>query len=214
VKDSPLLAAPVVAVSSIGAADGARGAAAALACAGSDPDRAGLLVEVGGRPPRPTLLASAAAQRFERRLAAHLPKARVAARGSVCHLAATADQEGLEAVSAAVAVARDSLSVIHLESEVLRGLLDGEAGPSLSSVLLCAEPATDRALLALAVGELIGRGLAVAVLKRRLGWVVERRALFGAIGPETPGGLPPRLTQRLLPQPPPIEARPRSASPS
>jgi hypothetical protein len=116
----------------------------------------------------------------------------------MCHLAITAGEDGLEAASAAVAVARDSLSVLHLAPEALRGLLDGEVGPRLTGVLLRADPATERALLALAVRELVGRGLAVAVLKRRLSWVVERRALFGALGPDTHGGLAPRLLRRLL----------------
>ena len=44
----------------VGGADGARAAAAALACAGSEPDRAGLLVELDrGRRPRPALVATA-----------------------------------------------------------------------------------------------------------------------------------------------------------
>jgi hypothetical protein len=196
---NPLAAAPVVAVSWVGAAEGARGAAAALACAGSDPDRSSLLIDVGGRPPRPTLLASEAAQRLERRLVAHLPVGtRIAARGSVCQLAVSSEVDGLGAASAAVAVARDALSVLHLAPRTLREMLDGGFGPSLTGVLLRADPQADRALLALVVRELIGRGLSVAVLKRRLNWVVERRALFGALGPETPGGLPTRLANRLL----------------
>ena len=79
--------APTVLVTAVGGAEGRAAAAAALACAGADVDRAALLVDVGGRPPRPTLLASAAARGLEERLAAHLPSARVAARGQVCHLA-------------------------------------------------------------------------------------------------------------------------------
>jgi hypothetical protein len=51
-------------------------------------------------------------------------------------------------------------------------------------------------LLALIVRDLIGRGLAVAVLKRRLGWVTERRALFGALGADG-DGLSPALVRRL-----------------
>ena len=42
----------------------------AKACAGADVDCATLLVDVGGRAPRPTLLASAAAHRLEERLVA------------------------------------------------------------------------------------------------------------------------------------------------
>ena len=82
--------APTVLVAAVGGAEGARAAAAALASAGADIERAALLVDVGGRPPRPTLLAAAAAQRLEERLAAQLPQARVAARGQVCHLAVPA----------------------------------------------------------------------------------------------------------------------------
>ena len=65
----------------------ARPIAAALACAGSDPDRAALLLELSdGRAPRPALVASAAARALEERLAAHLPEAGVASRGALCHL--------------------------------------------------------------------------------------------------------------------------------
>jgi hypothetical protein len=37
----------------------------------------------------------------------------------------------------------------------------------------------------------------VGVLKRRLGWVTERRAGFGALGSDS-GGLPESLVRRLL----------------
>jgi hypothetical protein len=195
---NPLERAPVVAVSVVGAADGSRGAAAALACAGADADRATLLIEVGGRRPRPTLLASAAAQRLEERLVAHLPRLRVAARGHVCHLAVAAEEEGFEAASAAVTVARGSLAVLHLAPEMLRLSIEGTAGPRPTGVLLRANLAVDRPLLALAVRELVERGLAVAVLKQRLSWLVERRALFGALAPGTTGGLTPKLVRRFL----------------
>ena len=77
----------VVLVTAVGDASGSKAAAAALACAGSDPDRPGLLIDVGGRPPRPTLIASAGARELEERLAAHLPQLRAASRGQTCHLA-------------------------------------------------------------------------------------------------------------------------------
>jgi hypothetical protein len=186
----------VVGVSSVGAAEGARGAAAALACAGTDADRAALLVDVGARPPRPTLLASAAAQRLEKRLAAHLPAARIAARGQVCHLAVAPGEEGLEVAAAAVPLVRDSLAVLSLPAAALRTVVDGESGPRPTGVLLRADVAGDRELLALAVRDLLARGLAVAVLKRRLGWVTERRALFGALPPEGVG-LPQSIVRRL-----------------
>ncbi len=193
---NPLGGAPVVLVTSIGTAEGARGAAAALACAGADLDRATLLVDVGARPPRPTLLASAAAQRLEERLIAHLPEARVAARGHVCHLSVSPDEEGLEAASAGATIVRDSLAVLNLPAATLREMVDGTVGPRPTGVLLRADVAADRPLLALAVGELIGRGLAVGVLKRRLSWVTERRALFGAL-PLEAGALPGSIVRRL-----------------
>jgi len=198
VTASPTAGAPTVLVTAVGRAEGSRAAAAALACAGADTDLATLLVDVGGRAPRPTLLASAAARQLEERLTAHLPQATVAARGQVCHLAVPAEPEGLEAASAAVTVARGALAVVHLPPATLRLLLDDGLGPRASAVLLRADLAADRPLLGLVVRELMGRGLAVGVLKQRLSWVTERRALFGALAADAAGGLPPQVSQRLL----------------
>jgi hypothetical protein len=198
VSADPLADAPTVLVTAVGEAEGSRGAAAALACAGADVDRATLLVDVGGKPPRPTLLASAAAQRLEERLVAHLPQARVAARGQVCHLAVAADRGGLEVAAAAATVARGALAVLHLPPAQLRMLLSTPIGSAPSGILLRADVAADRPLLALVVRDLIDRDLDVRVLKQRLGWVAERRALFGALTPDAAGGLPPRLLEKLL----------------
>jgi len=195
---APAVDGPTVLVSAVGDAEGSRGAAAALACAGGDLDLATLLVEVGGRPPRPTLLASAAAQRLEERLAAHLPQARVAARGQVCHLAVAADGEGFEAAAAAVTVARGALAVLHLPPGALQSLLGDAAAPEPSGVLLRADLDSDRPLTAMIARDLLDRGLDVAVFKRRLGWVAERRALFGALAADAPGGLPSHLRRKLL----------------
>ncbi len=195
---NPLDDRPVVLVAAVGDAEGSREAAAALTCAGSDLDATALLVDVGGRPPRPTLLASAAAQELEERLAAHLPQARVAARGQVCHLAVPAEPEGLEAASAAVTVVRRDPAVLHLPPALLQAVVAGESGIRPSGVLLRADLADDRSLVALVVRDLIARGLPVGVLKRRLSWVAERRALFGALPAGSPGGLPDRLVRRLL----------------
>ena len=188
-----------VLVTAVGDAEGSRAAAAALACAGADLDRATLLVDVGGRAPRPTLLASRAAQRLEERLTVQLPSSRVAARGQVCHLAAVAEPAGFEAVSVAATVARDSLVVLHLPPALVQPLFGQGLGARLTGAMLRAEIAADRALLALLVGDLRARGLSVGVLKRRLGWIAERRALFGALGPDVGGGLPASLVRRLLP---------------
>jgi hypothetical protein len=197
-----VLAAPAdaatVLVTAVREAEGSRGAAAALACAGAEVDRATLLVDVGGKPPRPTLLASAAARRLEERLVAHLPRTRVAARGQVCHLSVMPDPEGLEAAAAAVTVARGALAVLHLPPPLLRSSLEERLGPEPSGVLLRADLAADRALLALVVRDLMARDLAVAVLKQRLSWIAERRALFGALAQDGVGGLSPGLLKRLL----------------
>ncbi|HET8815352.1 MAG TPA: hypothetical protein VFM51_10410 [Solirubrobacterales bacterium] len=195
---NPLRERPVILVTAVGEAEGSRGAAAALACAGAELDLATLLVDVGGRPPRPTLLASAAAQALEERLAAHLPQHRAAARGQVCHLAVPADRDGLASASAAVSVNRGALAVVHLPPELLQGAVGGERGPRPSGVLLRSDLRSDRALTALVARDLLARGIAVGVLKQRLSWVAERRALFGALPAGAPGGLPERLVNRLL----------------
>ena len=73
------MSAPVVLVTRVGTAAGSRAAAAALACAASEPDRAALLVDLDeARAPRPSLIATAGARALEERLAAHLPDAAVA----------------------------------------------------------------------------------------------------------------------------------------
>jgi len=188
--------APTVAVTAVGGAEGARGAAAVLSCAGADLARAALLVDLGGRAPRPTLLASVEARALEDRLSAHLPRARVAARGRVCHLAAPADGTGLELAAGAVTVARGSLAVVLMPPEALRAAL--AAVPRLDAVLLRADLAADRALLTLVVRDLRAQRLRVGVLKSRLSWVCERRALFGALGADAEGALPERLVRRLI----------------
>jgi hypothetical protein len=187
----------VVVVTAVGGAEGSRGAAAALSCAGSGIETAALLVDVGGRAPRPTLIASASAHRLEERLAARLPTLRPAARGEACHLSVTADEDGLGAAGIAVTVARGGLTVVHVAPENLQPLLGTPGAPPPDAALLRADLDADRALAALAVGDLIERGLRVAVLKQRLGWVAERRAGFGALGSDS-GGLPESLVRRLL----------------
>jgi len=187
----------VVLVTAAGEAGGSRSAAAALACAGSEPDRAGLLVDVGGRPPRPTLVASRGARELEERLAVHLPHLRAASRGETCHLAVTADEAGIETVRAALPLVRDSVAAIHLPPHLLRTVLDGP-GIAPSGALLCADLGVDRALTALAVGEFAARGMRTAVLKQPLAWIPARRALFGILPVGATGGLPERLIRRVL----------------
>jgi len=187
----------VILVAGVAAARGSAAAAAALACAGSDPDRPGLLIDVGGRAPRPTLLASSGARMLEERLAAHLPQLRVASRGQTCHLVVPAEPAELESVGAALPLARDSVAVVHLPAALLRAFLD-RTRIEPTGALLRADLASDRALTALAVRGLIERGLVVRVLKRPLAWVPARRALFGVLPADAPGGLPVNLLDSLL----------------
>lgn len=187
----------VVLVSAVGAASGGKAAAGALACAGSEPDRAGLLIDLnGGRAPRPSLVATAAARKLEERLAVHMPEVGAASRGQLCQLKLSVDPSGLERVAAALPAVRDSVAVIHLPPRLLRAALD-DPRIGATAALLRADLASDRALTALAAHDLISHGLRVAVLKRPLGWLPTRRALLGAL-PAGGGGLPARMCERLL----------------
>jgi len=186
-----------VLVTSVGAAVGARTAAAALACAGSDRDRAGLLIDLtDGRTPRPSLIATAAARELEERLVAHLPQAGIASRGQLCQLSLPADQSGVERIPAALPLARGTVTIVHLPQHLLQPVL---AEPRIrpSAAMLRADLAQDPSLTALVAGDLIERGLRVAVLKQPLGWLAGRLALLGA--PAMSGtGLPDRTRRRLL----------------
>ncbi len=185
-------------VSWAGAAEGSRAAAAALACAGSDVDRAGLLIELSDeRAPRPGPLATEAARRLEARLAAHLPEYAVAARGRLCHIVLPAGPSGLELLPSALPLARDSIGVVHLPPELVQTALDLDR-VAAGSILLRADLVRDRALTALAVRALIGDGLRVAVLKRSLSWLASRAALLGVLPPDAASGLPSGLLRRLL----------------
>jgi hypothetical protein len=190
----------VALVSWAGVAEGSRAAAAALACAGADLGRAGLLVELtDGRAPRPALVASASARELEERLAAHMPEATFAARGHICHLTLPADPDGLERAPAALALVREANGVVHLPPRLLREALAARLSPN--AVLLRADLERDRALVGLAIRDLMTRGLRVAVLKRPLAWIASRRALFGVLPADAADGLPPRLRERCLASP-------------
>lgn len=188
---------PVVLVTRVGTAGGSNAAAAALACAASEPDRAALLIDLGdGRPPRPSLIATAGARKLEERIAAHLPDAGVASRGRICHLRLPADPVGIEQIAAALPLVRGSAGIVHLPPGLLWPVLDETRIPT-TAALLRADLADDRALTALAVRDLIGRDLRAAVLKRPLGWLTVRAALLGAL-PEGGNALPAQLRERLL----------------
>jgi hypothetical protein len=187
----------VVLATSVGEAVGEKAAAAALACAGSDPERPGLLIDVGGSSPRPTLLASTGARDLEARLAAYLPHLRAASRGQTCHVAIDDDTGALESLRAAAPLARSSVVVVRLPPDLLREALD-EPGLELFGALLCAELGRDRALAAVAAGDLIRRGLRVRILGQPLAWISARRALFGVSAPDS---LPVHVRDLVLEHP-------------
>jgi hypothetical protein len=187
----------VILVAAVGGASDSKAAAAALACAGSEPDRPGLLIDVGGRVPRPTLVSSSAARELEERLVVHLPQLRAAARGQTCHLAVGDDPGAFESIRAALPLVRESTAVVHLSPVRLRGTL-GEAGIRATGVLLRADLDTDRALVALAVRDLLRHDLRIKVLKRPLSWVSARRALFGVPASAAAGRLTSSFHRSLL----------------
>jgi len=188
---------PVVLVTTVGSAAGAKAAAAALACAGSEPDRAALLIDLDEGPaPRSSLVATAGARKLEERLATHLPRAGVASRGCLCRLALPPDGDWVEAVAAALPLARESAAVIHLPPALARAaLVEPRIRPT--AALLRADLSEDRALAALAARNLMREGLRLAVLKRPLAWLPGRAALLGALPASAPG-LPIRIRERLL----------------
>lgn len=187
----------VVLVSRVGGATGSKGAAAALACAGSEPDRAGLLIDLaGGRAPRPSLLATSGARELEERLVAHLPDAPVASRGAICQLSLAGDEGGVERIAAALPLARESVAVVNLPPALLQPVL-AEPRIGATGALLVADLARDRPLTALAVRDLLDRDLRTAVLKRPLPWLTARAALLGGL-PSAIRALPVRIVDRVL----------------
>jgi hypothetical protein len=188
---------PVVLVTTVGAARGARAAAAALACAASEPDCAALLIDLDeGRPPRPSLIATAGARALEQRLNAHLPDVRIASRGQICQLSLAPEPDGIDQIAAATPLVRESAAVVHLPPSLLQSVLE-EPRIKATAVLLRADLAEARALTALAVRDLMVQGLRVAVLKQPLGWLSAHAAQFGAI-PSGVEATPIRMRQQLL----------------
>lgn len=183
----------------VGGAGGSRAAAAALACAASEPDRAALLIDLEeGRAPRSTPVATAGARALEERLSAHLPDAAVASRGQICQLRLSPEPAALEVVAAALPLARESAAIVHLPPPLLRPLL-AEPRIAPTCAMLRADLAADRPLTALAVRDLMDRGLRASVLKRPLGRLAAQAALLGAL----PGADRSRLAgahKRLLDQ--------------
>lgn len=182
----------------IGEPDGSRAAAAALACEAAGSNGAALFIDLGGPAPRPTLTVSVPANDLQESIADGLPDAAAAARGRLCHISFPADSLGLGSAARAIELAGNHPAVIHLPSDLLGWAIDGTYGLSAAGALLLADPAADRSLVTTLVQVLRASGLEAVVLKKRLGWVAERRALFGALPPDHADGLPRALVKSLL----------------
>jgi hypothetical protein len=183
---------PVLATE-LGSAPGGLAVSAAVATAlGSrSPGQPGsVMAEIGGARSRsPTLLASEAARELEDELrAAGLDRA--AARGRLCWLCLEAGEGSTEELERAVATASPRLVLAHVPPALWTPLLDS-LRPCAG--LLRADTRADRALAALAVGELRERGAAARIATRPLGRVGARRAIAGL----DPGGTSVRRIERL-----------------
>jgi hypothetical protein len=187
-------------VTSVDEAPGSRAAAAALACHAASHDEVALLIDFGANRPPPTLLSTAAAAELERRVQSVRRGVAVAARGTVCHLSLAVGGDGL---AAAVEIIRstDRTTVVHLPFEMLPTAVAGPQGISPDGVLLRTDLSGRHPMLGRLIRQLRTRGLGVAVLKKRLSWVVERRASFGALPRNAPDGLPGPVRTALLKNP-------------
>ena len=127
-----------------------------------------------------------------------MPEATFAARGHICHLTLPADSDGLERAPAALALVREANGVVHMPPRLLREALAARLSPN--AVLLRADLERDRALVGLAIRDLMTRGLRVAVLKRPLAWIASRRALFGVLPADAADGLPRGCASAVWPR--------------
>lgn len=93
--------------------------------------------------------------------------------------------EGARAAAAALGAER-APAVLHVGMAAMGALLEDPLAARCCAALLRGDADGDRALRALVVLELLERGMVVALARRRLDWVRERRALFGSLPPARP----------------------------
>lgn len=182
-------------VTGVGAAAGSQACAAMLAVEASRNGDAALLLEID--PPkvrRPAVLASAQARDLEERIARGVPEASPAARGRICCAALPPGDDGLAAAGAAVREAGDDIAcVVWARPAAFRAAIE-DPGLAPKGALLRSDLDRDRAVTALLVRDLLGRGIAVRVFKRAPEWLSSRRAIAGAPG----GGKAPGAVSSLL----------------
>jgi hypothetical protein len=166
-------------VAGVGEGSGAGAIASSLATLVAAPGRPSLLLRIGGRPRAPALLATADARELERRLAAEGIPGRPAARGRFCELATPGEAEGLRvAVAATACIPPGSGCVIHAPGPLFRAAVE-DPGLAASAAVLRADLPGQRPLVALAVRDLIERGLTVRVLPRAPAWPALAAAATG-----------------------------------
>jgi nitroreductase len=160
-----------------GAARGASlGLAAAVAMEAAVLTGAGtLLVEVGGRPRGPTLLASAGARELEAALRSS--GRRVSARGHLCQLALE-QSDAVRELATCVTASGAELAVVHLPGHLWVPALEADGLSPAGGCLLVSLP-SERSLAALAVDQLARRRLPCRVATRPPGQLAARRALAG-----------------------------------
>ena len=170
-----------------------RGGGARLRRLGARPAR--LLIDVGGRPPRPTLVASAGARELEERLAVHLPELRAASRGQTCHLAVAGRAGGASSACAR----RCRWCATRSRSSTCRRLCcrpPCRRRRRPSGVLLA--PTSPRTALPpsrFAISQAVTCAPRSEAAAR---WVPARRALFGVLRSDGSGGLAASLSRTLL----------------
>ncbi|MGZ8622377.1 MAG: D-alanyl-D-alanine carboxypeptidase family protein, partial [Solirubrobacterales bacterium] len=175
--------------------DAAAHAAALAVTAARSGNGPALLVSLESDPRRraATLLAAPEARRLEAELRDR-GAGEAVARGHFCQLPLPAGIESLTALTALLEGqdAGIGTAVVQVPVALWTEAL-GEAGPPVSGGMLRADLPRDRALAALVVEELRGRGLRARVATRALGRIAARRALAGV----DPGGVASSRTARL-----------------
>jgi len=144
------------------------------------------------------LLSSSPARELEEKVAARLRDARVAARGRLCQLALPAGPKGLATAAEAITLATELPSVVHLPFGLLVSAASGPRRLEAGGILLRADFSEGPRQHSDIAWQPSARGIPLAVLKARLDWVTERRALFGALPPDASDGLPREFAARLL----------------
>jgi len=183
----------LILATSLGEAKGGLAVAAAVAVALGRRHPSVLLAELGADGTRgPTMLAAGSARELEDALR-HEGFDRVAARGRLCWLGLSEDEEPLGDVKRVTDVLPDEgVAVVHMPPHLWRVAIDGDL-PEPAGALLRADLPRDRSLTALTAIELRSRRIPVRVASRPLGRVAARRAVAGL----EPGGAASRRLARL-----------------